>query len=56
MPSDLGKWLTEIEHELQIAFGVTIEELPEFDWHFFFNNDYTPIATLNQFFKEDIPV
>lgn len=44
-------WLKEINDEVNFTFGITFEELPEYNWWDHYNNGNGPTTALNCFFS-----
>lgn len=52
MKEKFYKWLDEIDHELQITTGITIEELGEYQWFRWYNENFNPLEAIDAFFDE----
>jgi len=44
-------WLEEIDHELRVVHGISLEELPDYPWHDWYNNGSNPEAAIGGFFS-----
>lgn len=51
MNTMLDEWLTEVDHELQITEGVTLDEIGYFDWWLCFNDGESPNSALQIFYS-----
>jgi len=46
-----NQWLKELDDEINFTLGITLEELPEYNWWDHYNDGNKPITALNHFFS-----
>lgn len=54
MTSEFYKWLDDVNHELQIVTGLSIDEIGEYHWYEWYNEHYSPLEALDGFFSEEM--